>query len=62
MAFGIATVELPLARLLLHFDWKIPNGITPEDFDMSEIVSASVTRKNDIFLIPVTCYDPPVKG
>ncbi|KAL9337417.1 hypothetical protein Peur_069186 [Populus x canadensis] len=62
MAFGIATVELPLARLLLHFDWKIPNGIKPEDFDMSEIVSASVTRKNDIVLIPVTCYDPPVKG
>ncbi|KAJ6373702.1 hypothetical protein OIU78_029394 [Salix suchowensis] len=61
MAFGVATVELPLAKLLLHFDWEIPGGIKPEDFDMSEIVSASVTRKNDIVLIPATCY-PPVKG
>ncbi|KAJ6677219.1 CYTOCHROME P450 71B11-RELATED [Salix viminalis] len=60
MAFGVATVELPLAKLLLHFDWEIPDGIKPEDFDMSEIVSASVTRKNDIVLIPATCY-PPVK-
>ncbi|KAI3676704.1 hypothetical protein L1987_86317 [Smallanthus sonchifolius] len=34
MALGLANAELPLARLLYHFDWELPNGATFEDLDM----------------------------
>ncbi|KDP39110.1 hypothetical protein JCGZ_00867 [Jatropha curcas] len=34
--FGISNVQFPLARLLYHFDWKLPNGMQPEDLDMNE--------------------------
>lgn len=29
--FALPNVELPLAQLLFHFDWKLPNGMKPED-------------------------------
>ncbi|KAI3676705.1 hypothetical protein L1987_86318 [Smallanthus sonchifolius] len=52
MALGLANVELPLARLLYHFDWELPNGATFEDLDMSESFGASLKRKNNLLLIP----------
>ncbi|KAM7270170.1 hypothetical protein ACFE04_029384 [Oxalis oulophora] len=53
ISFGYANVELPLAQLLYHFDWKLPNAINPENFDMTEKFGSTVRRKNDLYLIPV---------
>ncbi|WRX16505.1 Cytochrome P450 - like 10 [Theobroma cacao] len=53
MSYGIASVELSLANLLYHFDWKLPNGKKPEDLDMTELFGASLQRKEDLCLVPI---------
>lgn len=53
MHYGVANVELVLALLLYHFDWRLPNGMKSEDLDMTELFGASVIKKDDLFLIPM---------
>ncbi|CAD5189111.1 unnamed protein product, partial [Musa acuminata subsp. malaccensis] len=50
MGFGLATVHLSLAQLLLYFDWKLPDGRKPEEVDMSETYGVTVTRKTELKL------------
>ncbi|OVA07937.1 Cytochrome P450 [Macleaya cordata] len=57
VSFGIANIELPLAHLLYHFDWKLANGLKPEDLDMSESFGATVRRRTDLNLIPIPYYN-----
>ncbi|KAL2517512.1 Cytochrome [Abeliophyllum distichum] len=57
ITFGLAGVEISLSQLLYHFDWKIPGGISPKEFDMTENFGASGGRKNNMFVIPIS-YDP----
>ncbi|KMT03416.1 hypothetical protein BVRB_8g191020 [Beta vulgaris subsp. vulgaris] len=53
IALGIANVELPLAMLLYHFDWKLPPVIErPEDLDMDESFGITIRRKNELHVIP----------
>ncbi|XP_047963690.1 salviol synthase-like [Salvia hispanica] len=53
MLFGLANVELPLAMLLYHFDWEMPNGMKCEELDMTEGFGATVHRKHPLHLIPI---------
>ena len=57
MTFGIASIMLPLALLLYHFNWELPNGMNLEDLDMTELSGLAIGRKNELCLIP-TVYDP----
>ena len=56
IAFALINVELPLAFLLYHFDWKLPTGMKHEDWDMTESYGSTLKRKDALKLIPVA-YD-----
>ncbi|KAI3505780.1 hypothetical protein L1887_28023 [Cichorium endivia] len=52
VGLGLANVRLPLASMLYHFNWKLPNGTNNEDLDMSENYGISASRKYELFLVP----------
>ncbi|XP_004304108.1 PREDICTED: cytochrome P450 71D11-like [Fragaria vesca subsp. vesca] len=56
--YGLANVELPLAMLLYHFDWSLPNGMNNEDLEMTEEFAAVVQRKQDLLSIPTPYHRP----
>ncbi|CAN6454041.1 unnamed protein product [Victoria cruziana] len=51
-SFGLATIELTLARLLFHFDWSLPDGVSPDSLDVEEIFGLATRKKEPLFLIP----------
>ncbi|KAL6975218.1 hypothetical protein U1Q18_024013, partial [Sarracenia purpurea var. burkii] len=55
--FALPNIELPLAQLLYHFDWKLSNGMKQDELDMEEALGVTVRRKHDFYLIPIP-YDP----
>ena len=48
--FGLRNIELALAMLLYHFDWKLPSGIRSEELDMTDEFGATMRRKDDLLL------------
>ncbi|TVU22123.1 hypothetical protein EJB05_31805, partial [Eragrostis curvula] len=50
--FAQSSMELALAALLYHFDWKMTNGLEPSELDMAEEMGITVRRKNDLYLHP----------
>ncbi|XP_024029896.1 cytochrome P450 71D11 [Morus notabilis] len=56
LTFAMADIELPLAALLFHFDWKLPGGITHKNLDMTEIFAGTVGVKGGLHLIPVNPF------
>ncbi|EEF48742.1 premnaspirodiene oxygenase isoform X1 [Ricinus communis] len=50
---GITNLELVLAHLLYHFDWKFVDGVTSDSFDMREGFGGALHRKSDLILIPI---------
>ncbi|XP_027083628.1 premnaspirodiene oxygenase-like [Coffea arabica] len=50
ISFGLANVELPLALLLYHFDWQLPNDLNSNDLDMTETIGITASRKNNLWL------------
>ncbi|XP_015056279.1 premnaspirodiene oxygenase-like [Solanum pennellii] len=56
MSFGLINVYLPLAKLLYHFDWKLPHGVKPKDVDMTEFSGITAARKSELYLIATPYY------
>ncbi|XP_051133614.1 salviol synthase-like [Andrographis paniculata] len=61
MTFGLANVEHPLAMLLYHFDWVLPDGMKPENLDMADASSLVARRKNPLHVIPIVRNPLPAK-
>ncbi|XP_027083627.1 premnaspirodiene oxygenase-like [Coffea arabica] len=57
ISFGLTNVELPLALLLYHFDWKLPIGLNYNDLDMTETIAVTASRENNLLLLATMC-DP----
>ncbi|KAF8642126.1 hypothetical protein HU200_067385 [Digitaria exilis] len=55
--FGVANIEIALANLLYHFDWKLPGGADPSELDMAESYGITARRENDL-LLEATPYVP----
>ncbi|XBI68696.1 hypothetical protein VPH35_047865 [Triticum aestivum] len=50
MMFGVSNIEMALASLLYHFDWKLPEGGNPETLDMSEAYGITARRRTELVL------------
>nr|BAJ89952.1 predicted protein [Hordeum vulgare subsp. vulgare] len=50
VSLAMANMELALAGLLFHFDWKLPCGARPQDMDMAETFGITVSRKSKLWL------------
>ncbi|XP_022776235.1 cytochrome P450 71A1-like [Durio zibethinus] len=50
--FGLATVEIALARLLFHFDWALPQGAGTDDVDLNEIFGLATRKRTPLVLVP----------
>lgn len=48
-----ATVASVVANLLYSFDWKFPEGMKNEDFNMEEEGALIVRKKLPLFLVPI---------
>ncbi|XP_028799744.1 cytochrome P450 71D10-like [Neltuma alba] len=57
-SFGYAVIDLAIAKLLYHFDWKLPDGVKPEDLDMEETSGNAASRKNHLCVVPTVVYHP----
>lgn len=57
---GTLTVELALANLLYHFNWKLPNGMEGGDLNMEEAIGQSLTtsKKTPLMLLPINYSHP----
>ncbi|XP_058788018.1 cytochrome P450 71D9-like [Vicia villosa] len=61
ITFGLRNIELALAMLLYHFDWKLPSGTKSEELDMTEQFGVTVRRKDDLLVLPFVYHPLNVK-
>lgn len=53
ISFAIIEAEYVLANLLYWFDWELPDGVTVDDLDMSEVYRLVILKKIPLCLVPV---------
>ncbi|KAL0427546.1 UNVERIFIED_CONTAM: cytochrome [Sesamum latifolium] len=52
MQLGLIQVRLIVSQLVHCFDWRLPNGVLPEELDMTEEFGLVVARANHLMAIP----------
>eukprot|EP00268_Persea_americana_P051863 TRINITY_DN5764_c0_g1_i1.p1 TRINITY_DN5764_c0_g1~~TRINITY_DN5764_c0_g1_i1.p1 ORF type:complete len:519 (-),score=82.86 TRINITY_DN5764_c0_g1_i1:301-1857(-) len=53
ITFAETNALLLLSQLLYFFDWKLPNGMEPQDLDMTEEFGLTVHRRSELYLLPI---------
>ncbi|PQQ11205.1 cytochrome P450 CYP736A12-like [Prunus yedoensis var. nudiflora] len=53
MQLGLTTVRLALANLVHCFNWDLPNGLKPEDVDMTETFGLSLSKTKHLLVMPI---------
>jgi hypothetical protein len=56
-----AHVELALAALLFHFEWKLPDGMVPEEMDMTGEAWITTRRRSDLLVFAVPRVPVPTE-
>lgn len=51
---GVRMVSLILANLVHKFEWKLANGVEPEDMDMKDKFGITLQKAEPLVAIPVT--------
>ncbi|CAL5411800.1 unnamed protein product [Camellia sinensis] len=59
ISFGTANLELALAALLYHFDWKLADGMKAEDLDVNETFGLTMYRTSSLRLVPTIRFPVP---
>ncbi|XP_004291274.1 PREDICTED: cytochrome P450 CYP736A12-like [Fragaria vesca subsp. vesca] len=52
MQLGLTTVRLVLAQLVHCFNWELPNGMLPQDLDMTEQFGLSMSKAKHLLAKP----------
>ncbi|PIA28378.1 hypothetical protein AQUCO_07000007v1 [Aquilegia coerulea] len=58
ISLGVMNIELSLAALLFHFDWKLPNSMKSEELDMDESFGLTLFKRNSLRLVPTLRFMP----
>nr|AMZ03382.1 cytochrome P450 CYP71D379 [Plectranthus barbatus] len=59
ITFSMASVELVIAQLLYHFDWKLPEGMQPETMDMIENPGVTASRRDNLYAVATPYKQSP---
>jgi len=52
MRLGAAMLEVPYANLLLSFNFKLPNGMKPDDINMDVMTGLAMHKSQHLKLVP----------
>lgn len=58
LQLGLTTVRLVLAQLVHSFNWNLPNGMSPNDLDMTENLGLTMTRASHLLAVPTYRLGP----
>lgn len=52
MQLGLVTVRIVVAQLLHCFDWELPDGLSPNEIDMSERFTLTMLKATHLLAVP----------
>ncbi|CAO2163749.1 unnamed protein product [Urochloa humidicola] len=60
--FGLAVLELMVARLLYYIEWSLPDGMRPDEINMDMHVGSTARRKEPLHLVASPYKVVPVQS